>query len=156
MAEATVRHLRDVHNRLGEPSIKRLRQQLAEVREQIDKNGTQQDQLALTAEGRNRAGVGFPEKLLFDNMIHQLILQRRDLELRALAYEENLGPLRTYETAALDKVFVDDSPAAPRTVLYVAVAGLLGLCLGVFVALAMNAMKVGAERDSKRMASPTA
>jgi len=154
MAEATVLHLRDVHDQLARPSVERLKRQLAAVEEDRARILTEQERLLRRAEERNKAGVGFPERLLFDNMIYQMSVQRRDLELRALAYEENLGPLRTWETSALEPAFVGARPEARQTPLRVGLAGLLGLCLGGFVALLMNAFKSSAEPLAKGVASP--
>ena len=145
-AEATVKHLRDVHAHLTEPTLQRLKRQLAEVRGEMDRIQAEREVLVRKAEEKSRAGVGFAEKLLFDNMIYQMGVQRRDLEVRALAYEENLGPLRTWETAALDKTFVGKKPVARQTPLRVVLAGLVGLSLGGFVALIINALKRSAER----------
>lgn len=156
MAAATVKHLRDVHAELAASTIKRLGQQLAELQEEIGTIRAQQDELMSRAKAKTKAGTGFAERVLFDNMLQQLLLQRRDLEQRRLAYEEQLGPLRTYATAALDKVYVDEKPAVPRTLLYVVVASLVGLCLGVFVALVLNAMEARAGRALREVANPAA
>lgn len=136
-AEATVNHLRSVHEKLAEPSIDRLKSMLAEVKKDLQRAQDERAKLIENLVLKEKIGPRnrFSENVLLANIISNRDAVIRDLEQRRLSLEEQLSPVRTYPTSLLDQVYVPERPAFPKKGLTLILAGLLGLMLGVFVAL---------------------
>lgn len=77
---------------------------------------------------------------LSSNVLQAKSSELRDMMQRKLELEEQLSPLRTYNTRVLGEVSVSTGPVSPRKTLIVLVAMLLGLVGAVLAAFAHNAI----------------
>ena len=141
-ADAIFEKLHKIHAELAAPTIQRLKQQMAEVTQQITQTQTARDALfdVTTRLKRHGGPDAFMEQIVLANT-----LVMRDAELRALeqtkrVVEEQLSPVRTYPTSLMGEVYVANDPVAPKKGLIVALAGVLGLVLGVFAAFVLGAL----------------
>lgn len=149
-ADATVAHVRKTHDQLAASSVQRLRQLLAQSEREMAKTKAEIEKLNLLAlKDRPIGQGGFMENVVLAN-----IMVQRDEELRELArtrtlYEERLGPLHTYPTSLMERLSVTEDPVAPKRALVILMAGVLGLALGVVVALFGGARVRSTGRQNK-------
>ncbi len=141
-AEATIQQLKVSHDRLFDPVILRVKQQLEHVKRQIDIVEAGRQELLRTSELKPQVdpGARFSENLLLANLLLQNEQELADLRLRSLTLEEQLNPAKTYPTSLLDSVYVPAKPGYPRKGLVLVAAAVLGLMLGIGIALTVNAL----------------
>jgi uncharacterized protein involved in exopolysaccharide biosynthesis len=136
-AQAVVDRLKEVHERLAQPTIDRLRKQQAELKKQMQTIEEERANLlkivsrSIETSGDSR----FSANLLLSNLLLQKNAELRDFEMRRLEAEEQLTSVRTYPTSLIDRVYVPEKPASPKQLLIIALAGVLGLVLGIVIAL---------------------
>ena len=80
----------------------------------------------------------FSANLLLSNLLQQKNAELRDFEMRRLAADEQLTSIRAFPTSLVDSIYVPENPASPKKLLVVMLAAVLGLILGVVVALLRN------------------
>ena len=136
--EETVNYLQEAHKKLAEPTISRLQKQLVEVKKQILSVKAEKDSLVKNAELKSQIGPGnrFAENLLLTNYLVQKDSELREFASRQLGLEEQLNPAKTFPTSLLEQAYVPERPVSPQKLLIVTLATLVGLMLGIFVALA--------------------
>ena len=136
--EETVNYLQEAHKKLAEPTISRLQKQLVEVKKQILSVKAEKDSLVKNAELKSQIGPGnrFAENLLLTNYLVQKDSELREFASRQLGLEEQLNPAKTFPTSLLEQAYVPEKPVSPQKLLIVTLATLVGLMLGIFVALA--------------------
>ena len=136
--EETVNYLQEAHKKLAEPTISRLQKQLVEVKKQILSVKAEKDSLVKNAELKSQIGPGnrFAENLLLTNYLVQKDSELREFASRQLGLEEQLNPAKTFPTSLLEQAYVPEKPVSPQKLLIVILATLVGLILGVIVALA--------------------
>jgi hypothetical protein len=139
-AEATVKHLQDAHQKLADPLIARLRQQLDEIKKQMQSLREQRDGLLKNADLRADIGPGnrFAENLLLSNFLLQKDAELRSFDFQRLALEEQLNPAKTYPTSLIEKVYVPEKQAYPKKVLTILIAAFAGFLIAVASAFLMN------------------
>lgn len=139
-ANAVVDRLREVHERLAQPTIDRLRKQQSELKKQmqiIEEERT--NLLKIVSKSSETSGDSrFSANLLLSNLLLQKNAELRDFEMRRLAADEQLTSVRTYPTSLIDRIYVPEKPASPKKLLIVMLSAVLGLILGVVVALLRN------------------
>ena len=139
-ANAVVDRLREVHERLAQPTIDRLRKQQSALKKQMQIIEEERKNLltivskSIETSGDNR----FSANLLLSNLLLQKNAELRDFEMRRLAADEQLTSVRTYPTSLIDRIYVPEKPASPKKLLIVMLSAVLGLILGVVVALLRN------------------
>jgi uncharacterized protein involved in exopolysaccharide biosynthesis len=135
--KAVVDRLKEVHERLAQPTIDRLRKQQAELKKQMQTIEEERENLlkivskSIEISGESR----FSANLLLSNLLLQKNAELRDFEMRRLAAEEQLTSVRTYPTSLIDRVYVPEKPASPKKQLIIGIAAILGLFLGIVVSL---------------------
>ena len=148
-ANAVVDRLTDVHERLAQPTIDRLRKQQAELKKQmqiIEEERT--NLLKIVSKSSETSGDSrFSANLLLSNLLLQKNAELRDFEMRRLAADEQLTSVRTYPTSLIDRIYVPEKPASPKKLLMIVLAAVLGLIFGVIVALFRNYWQSSAPRD---------
>lgn len=136
----TVNQLRDVHNAMLEPSINHMRLDLAAVEKGIQdgRNAINelQQRILSSKSGSDSAGT-----VLYFMLYQQRVTEVRELERKKLSVEEQLNPARTYPTALVGDIYVNNQPVAPKRKLIVSLAALMGLLSGVFVAYMHNLIR---------------
>jgi capsular polysaccharide biosynthesis protein len=139
-ANAVVDRLKDVHERLAQPTIDRLRKQQAELKKQmLIIEEERSSLLRIVSKSSETSGDSrFSANLLLSNLLLQKNAELRDFEMRRLAADEQLTSVRTYPTSLIDRIYVPENPASPKKLLVVMLAAVLGLILGVVVALLRN------------------
>ena len=139
-ANAVVDRLREVHERLAQPTIDRLRKQQSELKKQmqiIEEERT--NLLKIVSKSSETSGDSrFAANLLLSNLLLQKNSELRDFEMRRLAADEQLTSVRTYPTSLIDRIYVPENPASPKKLLVVMLAAVLGLILGIIVAFMRN------------------
>ena len=139
-ANAVVDRLREVHERLAQPTIDRLRKQQSELKKQmriIEEERT--NLLKIVSKSSETSGDSrFSANLLLSNLLLQKNAELRDFEMRRLAADEQLTSVRTYPTSLIDRIYVPENPASPKKLLIVMLAAVLGLILGIIVAFMRN------------------
>lgn len=142
-ADATVKHLQAVHEKLADPSLARLKQQQAQMKRQMQLITEEKDRLLKNAEIRSEIGPGnrFAENMLLSNFLLQKDAELRAFELQNLMLEEQLDPAKTYPTSLLDKVYVPEKRAYPKRALTVVLAAIVGLFLAIFAAFLLNSLR---------------
>ena len=139
-ANAVVDRLREVHERLAQPTIDRLRKQQSELKKQmqiIEEERTNLLKIVSTS-SETSGDSRFSANLLLSNLLLQKNAELRDFEMRRLAADEQLTSVRTYPTSLLDRIYVPENPASPKKLLVVMLAAVLGLILGIIVAFMRN------------------
>lgn len=139
-AQAVVDRLKNVHERLAQPTIDRLRKQQAELKKQMKSIEEERANfLKIVSKSSETSGDSrFSENLLLSNLLLQKNAELRDFEMRRLAAEEQLTSVRTYPTSLIDVVYVPEKPVSPKKLLMLVLAAILGLFLGVVVALSRH------------------
>ena len=139
-ANAVVDRLREVHERLAQPTIDRLRKQQSELKKQmqiIEEERT--NLLKIVSKSSETSGDSrFSANLLLSNLLLQKNAELRDFEMRRLAADEQLTSIRTYPTSLIDRIYVPEKPASPKKLLIVMLSAVLGLILGIIVAFMRN------------------
>jgi uncharacterized protein involved in exopolysaccharide biosynthesis len=136
-ALTVVDRLKDVHDRLAQPTIDRLRKQQAELKKQMQTIEEERANLLniVSKSIKTSDDSRFSANLLLSNLLLQKNAELRDFEMRRLAAEEQLTSVRTYPTSLIDRVYVPEKPASPKRLLIITIAGLLGLFLGIVIVL---------------------
>lgn len=139
-ANAVVDRLREVHERLAQPTIDRLRKQQSELKKQMQIiEEERKNLLTIVSKSSETSGDSrFSANLLLSNLLLQKNAELRDFEMRRLAADEQLTSVRTYPTSLIDRIYVPEKPASPKKLLIVMLSAVLGLILGVVVALLRN------------------
>jgi uncharacterized protein involved in exopolysaccharide biosynthesis len=141
--EATVQHLRSVHDELARPSIARLEQQLGQLNGQIESLHVEKRDLLKSAELRSEIGPGnrFAENLLLSNLLLQKNAELRSFDAQKLALQEQLDPAKTYPTSVIDKIYSPQRPAFPKRTLTVLLAVAVGLIVGATGAFLIHSLR---------------
>ncbi len=139
-AQAVVDRLKDVHEKLTQPTIDRLRKQQTELKKQMQLIEAERSNLLETvSKTSERSGDGrFSTNLLLSNLLLQKNAELRDFEMRRLAVDEHLTSIRAFPTSLVDRIYVPENPASPKKLLIVMLAAVLGLILGIIVAFMRN------------------
>lgn len=139
-ANAVVTRLKDVHERLAEPTIDRLRKQQVELKKQMQIiEEERKNLLKIVSKSSETSGDSrFSANLLLANLLLQKNAELRDFQMRRLAADEQLTSVRTYPTSLIDRIYVPENPASPKKLLVVMLAAVLGLILGIVAALIRN------------------
>jgi capsular polysaccharide biosynthesis protein len=133
---AVVNQLRSIHEKILEPTVNRWRQELALLNLQLQQSRDEMIRLktllnaSLTSNEKN-----FSQFALISN-----VLITREAELRSFidtkrTLEERLSSERTFSTQVQGRVEVSESPVFPNKRLFLMVGFMLGLVLGVLIAL---------------------
>jgi uncharacterized protein involved in exopolysaccharide biosynthesis len=142
-ALAVVDKLKEVHERLAQPTIDRLRKQQAELKKQmqiIEEERT--NLLRIVSKSSEASGDSrFSANLLLSNLLLQKNAELRDFEMRRLAADEQLTSVRTYPTSLIDRAYVPEKPASPKKLLTIFFGTLVGLISGVIVAFVRNYLR---------------
>ena len=139
-ANAVVDRLREVHERLAQPAIDRLRKQQSELKKQMQIiEEERKNLLKIVSKSSETSGDSrFSANLLLSNLLLQKNAELRDFEMRRLAADEQLTSVRTYPTSLIDRIYVPEKPASPKKLLIVMLSAVLGLILGIIVAFMRN------------------
>ena len=139
-ALVVVEKLKDVHEKLTQPTIDRLHKQRFELGKQRKVLEDELEILSKTARIslQSSGDSKFAANLLLSNLLVQKHAELRDLALRELAIDEQLTLVRTYPTSLIDRVYVPEAPVTPKKFLTIVLGAVLGLILGIIVALARN------------------
>ncbi len=139
-ANAVVDRLRDVHEKLTQPTVDRLRKQQADFKKQMQLIEEERSNLLQTvSKTSERSGDGrFSTNLLLSNLLLQKNAELRDFEMRRLAVDDQLTSIRAFPTALVDRIYVPENPASPKKLLVVMLAAVLGLISGIAVAFIRN------------------
>ena len=139
-AQAVVDRLKNVHERLAQPTIDRLRKQQAELKKQMKSIEEERaNLLKIVSKSSETSGDSrFSANLLLSNLLLQKNAELRDFEMRRLAADEQLTSVRTYPTSLIDRIYVPEKPASPKKLLIVMLSAVLGLILGIIVAFMRN------------------
>ncbi len=134
---AVVNRLKDVHERLAQPTIDRLHKQQAELKKQMQIIEDERTNLLRIASKSSETSSDsrFSANLLLSNLLLQKNAELRDFEIRRLAAEEQLAPVRTYPTSLIDRAYVPEKPASPKKLLTLMLAAAFGLILGITISL---------------------
>ena len=133
---AVTNQLRSIHEKILEPAVQRWRQELALLDLQLQQSKDEMIRLktrlnaSLTTNEKN-----FPQFALISN-----VLITREAELRGFidtkqTLEDRLSSERTFSTQVQGRVEVSESPVFPNKRLFLMVGFMLGLVLGVLIAL---------------------
>lgn len=141
-AEATVAQLQAAHQKLLAAPLAMTQARLSEVQADLDNAQDERRQLTKTAapgdaqgrEAQQASGVASVALATTNAEILGLRQARGDLSVR-------LSPNYTYDTSLMWPVYVPRAPAFPNLPLFWGVGVLLGLALGVFAAIARNALR---------------
>ena len=110
-ANAVVDRLREVHERLAEPTIDRLRKQQSELKKQMQIIEEEwKNLLTIVSKSSETSGDSrFSANLLLSNLLLQKNAELRDFEMRRLAADEQLTSIRTYPTSLIDRIYVPEN-----------------------------------------------
>ena len=144
-AQAVVDRLKNVHERLAQPTIDRLRKQQAELKKQMQMIEEERaNLLKIVSKSNETSGDSrFSANLLLSNLLLQKNAELRDFEMRRLAADEQLTSVRTYPTSLIDLIYVPEKPASPKKLLVIVLAAVAGLIFGVIVALIRHHWRSG-------------
>lgn len=131
MAQST---LAEQHAELAAPSIKRLTEQVQQLRKELALEASQQE-IAKKILAKN---LDSPEKFMANIVLTNATYQRekgiRSLKWELQDSEEQLDPLKTFPTSLLQDVYVTDKPVMPVIKWIIPLAGIFGLLAGLFFA----------------------
>ena len=136
LAQGMVDNLHSVHDALLQPSIARLRQDLADVQAELSREREERERLEKLREAEKGLTPAnrFSESIQLGNLIAKKAEEIQTLAQRRLLIEEALGPAKSHGVIEVDKVRVKNRPVSPKP--------LRNTFLGVFVGLLMGALGV--------------
>jgi uncharacterized protein involved in exopolysaccharide biosynthesis len=139
-AQAIFDRLKEVHEKLTQPTVDRLRKQQTDLKKQMQLIEEERLNLLRTVSKTSETSRDgrFSTNLLLSNLLLQKNAELRDFEMRRLAVDEQLTSIRAFPTSLVDRIYVPENPASPRKLLVVMLAAVLGLILGIFVAFMRN------------------
>ncbi len=143
LLQGTVRQLSAIHSELAQPTLVRLRQELAEVERQIKVLETRDRQLhEMETVATKHVGDGqFSEGVLLAYMGEKEQTELHELRNSRITYQEQLDPHRTYPTGVFGDVYVSEKPVPSGRLAMVTLAGLGGLAIGIVLALVLGALR---------------
>lgn len=130
--EATVDYLHRTHQGMAAPTVQRIKQLLAQVEREIAQTRAEREKALKIMDLKDEAisKASFMGNIVLANVMIQRDNELRRLEQAKIGYEEQLAPMRTYPTSYIEKISVSDKPVAPKKILIILMAGMLGLFLG--------------------------
>ncbi|KAI3592328.1 hypothetical protein D9X30_2725 [Cupriavidus sp. U2] len=140
-AEAISVELIRVHAGLMRPSLERLKADLAEVRQGVDREDKRREMLSDLVRNQAQGGVAgkFSENVLLSEMVNENEKALRSLRLRSNTLQELMTTERTYNTHLLGPVETGRRYVYPRKSLF-GVGGLVaGLLLSLLLGVAIDA-----------------
>jgi capsular polysaccharide biosynthesis protein len=148
-AEATVSHLRKVHDKVAAPKIRRLKQRLAQVEFEIDRTKAEREMIFKMSglKAKMIAEEGFMDNLTLANIMIERYSDLRELEHAKLFYTEQLDPMRTYPTSLIEDISVSEKPVSPKKARNILLVGILGLILGVIGAFLSDAVQLNRRKN---------
>ncbi len=137
---AVTDRLKDIHEKLSQPTIDHLRKQQTELNKQVQIIEEERASLLrIVSKSSETSGESqFSANLLLSHLLLQKNAELRDFEMRRLATDEQLTSVRTYPTSLIDRIYVPEKPSSPKRLLIIVVAAVLGLILGAIVAFIRN------------------
>lgn len=140
-AEATLSKIAEQHAELVEPSIKRLTEQIQQLRKQLAFETSQQEITKRTLAKNLHAQDKFMGNVVLANVISQRDEGIRSLKWELQNSEDQLDPLKTYPTSFLQGVYVVDKPVMPAIKWIIPLAGISGLLAGLFIVFLRNSLQ---------------
>jgi hypothetical protein len=136
--EATFSILRKIHDQIAAPTTLLLKQRIAQVDRQIAQMRAEGENLAKLPNDKKNSASGelFQERILRDYLMVQRDAELNDALRVQKNYEDQLS--RTYPTSITGTVYVSPRPVAPKKALIIALAGIPGLLIGMFVAFIID------------------
>jgi len=149
-AAATIEYLSEVHGRLAEASLRRLKVQLQNAQKALERAEAERTRLLEQAPARQRGDDpnDFAEQVLRANLIASKDAEIARLRDATVLLEEQLSPSWTYPTAALESVTVPERAAFPNPWLLIPLATLAGLIIGMLLAIATQGGSGSAGRSA--------
>lgn len=146
LLRAMLDNLRAVENDLVNPSIVRLRQDLANVSSQIESAKIERDRLERLRDAEKTLvpASRFSESVHLGVLIASKIAELEALELRRLQIEESLSPAKSHGVLTINDVYIDPRPVSPKPLRNSLIGALLGLCAAIVIALVRDAVKARA------------
>jgi len=142
LVEGTVTTLRRTHDVIAEPSLARLRQLLVQTKTEYERVGVKRDSIERAVNRSQRSKPADPvSSFIVLSMMQQLNADMRDLQTRAADLEERLSQQHTYPTSLLGDVQVSERPVFPKSALILVLSALVGLMVGMIMALVWNAFR---------------
>lgn len=139
--DAALKTFSTSHGKLFEQTTNVMRSNLADVQTKLasaqrDYARTEQALKASTA-SRDAGNVGARD-VVASNTAALLNAQILTLQQQVIAYQDALGPLRSYPTTALGRAYVPVKPSTPGAVIFVIVGAAMGLVVAVGLILLEN------------------
>lgn len=143
LAEATVAQLKNKHQELALPAVKRLNEQLSDTEEAEARVRAELERLYEIRDATLKSGdKDFAIKgLMISGIVAARENQLRELQQRDMSLQEQLDPLRTFPTSLIEPINVTDQPVLPKKTPTVLLAGVAGLLAGILVAFFLNGIR---------------
>ncbi|WP_426409057.1 Wzz/FepE/Etk N-terminal domain-containing protein [Bradyrhizobium ganzhouense] len=134
LAQSNTDALIAIHRGMQQPAIDLMRSQLDQILGALQEASSIRSELGHNAVARNT------EATAADALQINVVQSAMNTELNALRQiklnvSERLSPVHTFPTALLDEVSVSDRAVFPNRLLIFALAGIVGLVLGILAAL---------------------
>lgn len=136
-AAAVVDRLSREHDRIAEPTVKRLRGQLEMTDTELARARVERERLLALLNRREQIDPRdrFSESVLLGDLLAKKESEIRTLVEARLQLDEQLAPSQTFPTALLSDVHVPLRADSPRRSLFTAGGGVFGLIAGLLWAL---------------------
>ena len=136
--EAAAALVADAHAPMFQPTVDRLKAQLADIATDIERIGRERERLIeASAETRSArlASEQFSQSVLVGNLLNIRDAELRTLRDRAATISEMLSPERTFQTGPIGRVTVTDRPSFPRRPVHAVAGAILGAIVGGMLGL---------------------
>lgn len=139
--DATIAHLSKSHNQRMASDLQIIRQALERTDKEIAQIKAERDKLIKLTDLKGKPG--FMENVVLTDNVIKLDETLHNLNRVKTSYLVQMGPMRTFPTSALEKISLSDKPVAPRKILIILMAGMLGLFFGGLAAFLDHARAHG-------------
>ncbi|WP_019451238.1 GNVR domain-containing protein [Cupriavidus sp. BIS7] len=138
--QASVALLNGTHLSLIQPSLERMKADLASTGARLANTEREYDQTYRALKARStQAGTAGARDILTSNVLSTLQNQILELKKHKEQLEDALDPARSYSTRVVGNIYVPERPSTPSKLLVVAAGTLLGLFVGLAIAFFRHA-----------------
>lgn len=140
--DAALKTFSATHRKLFEQATNVMQNNLANVQAKLaaaQHDYARTDRALKAATSSGNAGSGGARDVLLSNTAALLNAQILTLQQQVIAYQDALGPLRSYPTAAMGPAYVPVESSTPGVAIFVVAGAALGLIVGIGLVLLKSA-----------------
>lgn len=138
--QIVVKRIQENHKKLTSPIITSINRQILNINKEIDrlKKSLKNPPKSIKSSSKSESSEYATEDLVLTYLLSNSTQRLYDLKQQKLQLEESLNLSEIHSTSLVGSIFVKENPVSPRKFFNVALAGVLGLFFGIFMAFLLN------------------